>query len=289
MADFLYIDLGTDSTFYYAQTHKGFDGVSRRAVWEVTRGKGFNVAEIADIPCRNFGLLIPCNRSVTAAIQDFIDLQRQYVEPNKEGYGHKGPYYFTMNMCEDPDFETASVNPPLFGGPYTAYGEALAENATAPYERHWLLAKIFGERSGPAENRQNFRLARYNCWTHAQGIAQYVGGADLSLIDPGFATTYRIWSANGVFSDLLLKLRQGDAAYEVQAATEDFVLGRRRDGGLPFILIDQPTDLETVLNSALSGSGRTVEETLNAQPLFTRKPVTAHVHMTQKPPKPEAP
>ena len=76
MADFLYIDLGTDSTFYYAQTHKGFDGVSRRALWQVTRGKGFNVAEISDIRC-NFGLLIPCERSVTAAIRDFIDLQRQ--------------------------------------------------------------------------------------------------------------------------------------------------------------------------------------------------------------------
>lgn len=289
MADFLYIDLGVDSTFYYVQTHKGYHGAIQRTIQQVTRGKGFNATEIPDLDCHNFGLLIPCDRSVTAAIRDFIDLQRQYVEPNREGYGHKGPYYFTMDMRQDPDFERASENPPLFGGPDTAYAEALTDK-TPLRKRHWLLAAIFGENSKPpARNSQDFRLARYNCWTHGQGIAQYVGGVDLSLIDPGFATTFRVWTANGVFADLLEKLRGGNRDYMVQAATEDFVLARRKDGGFPFILVDQPVDLETVLQAPMPGSGQTVEDALNAQPLFTRTPVTTHTHMLQKPPAPEAP
>ena len=290
MTDYLYIQLGIDSQFSFAQAHKGHDGVTRTAAWTVNRHKGFNFAKLEDesgasrpLPLTDYGLLIPCDRTVTDAIREFIETQRAMVPAGEMDWNTRGPYYFTMAMTRDPQFEDAREEPRFFGGPHdTAYAGKIYDRP-AP-QRHPLLAWLFGERAQPAAegNRLGLPLARYNCWTAGQGIAQYIGGVDMGRIHPEFATAFRVWTANHRFEKLFRDMQHGDfKPYRALPAGETLAIGHR-DGGPPFILVNATTTLPDVLATVISGTGETVEDYIDRQTVFTRVPAGAHLHNMQK-------
>jgi hypothetical protein len=274
MPDYIYMEIDFDCSLYFVQEHQGHDGQIRRACYVVNRGKGFNYVEQDNFKFNYGGILIPCDRSVTAAIKDFLEIQRMLLPIEQQDNHQRGPYYFTQDMSRDPCFERAEQTVALLGGPQTAYANVFADEE--PMQRNWLLSHLFGEHSrevsaGENKNPQNFTMARYNCWTATQGITQYVGGIDLAALDPALATVYRAMKANGVMTNL----RETALKNKVPGLTgrefgiDDYLI--ERVGTPPFIIVHGANSFAQLMSArAFRDNPQTVSEYMAQQPVFTR-------------------
>lgn len=274
MPDYIYMEIDFDCSLYFVQEHQGHDGQTRRVCYAVNRGKGFNYVEQENIKFNYGGILIPCARSVTAAIKDFLEMQRMLLPIDQQDNHQRGPYYFTQDMSRDPQFERAEQPVALFGGPQTAYAAAFTEEK--PAQRNWLLAQIFGDHSreihaGENKNPQNFTMARYNCWTATQGIAQYVGGIDLAALDPALATVYRALRAIGVMTNIKEAAMKNTVPGLTgrEFGTDDYLI--ERAGVPPFIIVNGADSFTQLMNArAFSDSAQTVSDYMAQQPVFAR-------------------
>lgn len=252
MTDFIYIQLGIDAEMYVIQTHKDHNGNISRAQWLMHRHRGFGLAEVEpERPLKEYGLLIPCTRQVTNAIRDFTDFQ-EMMAPEGSAHTHFGPYYFTTNMSRSTRFEpNVYASPILFAGEDTAYFPDLADKEEL--SPGWF-SRLF-QRRAPDSGADSNGLcnARYNCWTGAQGVTQYVGGVDLGRIHRGFAHSYRVWTANACQIELMKALQAGtDNHYETVLNGGGLVLARRR-GEAPFMLVDRAhKSIAQILGSRLT-------------------------------------
>ena len=287
MTDYLYLDISFDCSLHLALTHKGHDGALSRQFLSVTGAKGFWANEQKDIDLRN-GLIIPVDRTVTGAIRDFLDFQVMMAGDHEESVA-RGPYYFTMDMTHDSQFEGFHDEPPLFAGPDTAYADApqfeRERNREPPKPRNRFLAALFGERAeprhkAPPRNPENITLARYNCWTGAQGITQYVGGVDLGALHMPLAKAYRAFLAVGAAEDLreaaLDKREPGLRAEHI--GKKDLLIQRE---GLPPVLsvAGDKRSFSQFMDTPGKRDGLTPAQRLERAAPFTNVPLEKHAHM----------
>lgn len=286
MTDYLYISMDVDCDLWVAQA---LPGPQAWRTLSVGQGKGFTYVEQAKpLVLDRFGLLIPCDRTVTAAICDFLDLQRLLARrPDHEGAAF-GPYYFTMTMKGNSDFENEGTPARALGGPRdTAYAGAL--QPTAPPQqlfKNWLSAD--GQRPVRENNPEDLPFARYNCWTGCQGIAQYVGGVDLGCIAPALAHSWRLRQARLAFEEMFEELAYGAGAQTI--LSRDGIVAARHHGGPPFIMLSaisahRERTLDETLALPLPG-GETLGAWMDRQRVFTRAPLSEHLHKINKPPQP---
>jgi hypothetical protein len=241
MTDYLYIDIDFDCSLSIMQEHKGHDGVTRREYMSVTGNKGFWINHKDDIDI-HAGLILPCDRSVTEKIRDFMRAQKMMrgATDSEEAIA-RGPYYFTTNMLGDAHFESGPGPAPLFGGPDTVYAPRFADEDHTP-RQPGLFARIFGvgtnPHSGSTRNTEGLRLARYNCWTGAQGVAEYIGGVDLGGVYPPLASVFRAAMAVGALNDFMEEAldSKSPALTAERAGRHDFII--RREGMPPVIAVD---------------------------------------------------
>ncbi len=132
-------------------------------------------------------LLIPCSAHVIHTVLDYSDMQTLLC-----GGSSHGQYYFNEKMHKDLRFEKDN-GPTLFGGPHTAYLEAIRQMDRA---RPLNISDIF-------EPEPEMSRGRQNCWTGAQGIAQYIGGIDLADIDSHLPYFYRAYQARNWYEKIL--------------------------------------------------------------------------------------
>ena len=283
MTDYLYLDISFDCSLHLALTHKGHDGALSRQFLSVTGLKGFWANEQKDIDLRN-GLIIPVDRTVTGAIRDFLDFQQLMANEHSHSEG-RGPYYFSEDMTHDSQFEGFHAEPPLFAGPDTAYADApqfqRERNQDPPKPRDRLLAAIFGERTvtPPPRNPENITLARFNCWTGAQGITQYIGGVDLGALHMPLAKAYRAVLAVGALADFHeAALGETDPSLRAQKiGQKDLVIQRE---GLPPVIsvLGDKRSFSEFMGSPVN-CGKTPAQILDRAAPFTNFPLEQHAHM----------
>lgn len=286
MTDYLYLDISFDCSLHLALTHKGPGGALSRQFLSVTGAKGFWTNERADIDLRN-GLIIPVDKKVTGAIGDWLAAQAMMAGEHEECMA-RGPYYFTMDMTRDSHFEGPDGEPQLFAGPATAYADApqfeRERNAPPPKPRNRFLSAIFGASAAPKappRNPENIPLARYNCWTGAQGITQYIGGVDLGALYMPLAKAYRavyaVAAANDLRDAAINRTEPGLHAEKI--GKKDFII--QRDGLPPVLSVagDKRSFLELMDRPVQGKSAPTAAQLLDRAPPFTSIPVEQHAHM----------
>ncbi len=283
MTDYLYIDINFDCSLHIAQEHKGHDGVIRREFMSMTGDKGFWVNRKDDINI-NSGLIIPCDRNVTGKIRDFMRAQEMMSSASdSEEAIARGPYYFTINMQKDAHFENRSHGPaPLFGGPDTAYAENFVDEHIAP-PQPGLLARIFGigtnPDSGSRRNAEGLRLARYNCWTGAQGVTQYIGGVDLGAVYPPLSKAFRAAMAIGAFNDMMDEATEArsPALTAERVGRNDFII--RREGVPPVIAVDgAQRKFSDFMNKVIKGGRESPAEIVGRGNIFSYKAPERQAH-----------
>jgi hypothetical protein len=280
MTDYLLIGIGSDCSLKIVQTHKGHDGTTRYPAWEIARGKGLGYSRLRqmtndgweDCPLQTYGrgILIPVTRAVTQRIFDFLDMQRLMAQDHNKMLG---PYYFTVAMNGESNFEGPKDRPHLIGGPETAYARklspALASRVFRSITGLWddNTDGSFDNYGDPyGKNPEQIPFARYNCWTASQGIAQYIGGVDMARIDPAFVTAFRAARATKVFDRLEETLREG-GEYTVSPIAPDACVARL-GGGPPFVLLNGGFTLDELLESPMDGTDLCLEEWLDTQAVF---------------------
>lgn len=288
MTDYLYLDISFDCSLHLALTRQGPDGALSRQFLSVTGAKGFWTNERPDIDVRN-GLIIPVDKTVTGAINDWLDDQVMMAGEHEESIA-RGPYYFTMDMTRDSHFEGPGAEPQLFAGAATAYADApqfqreREANAQPPKPRNRLLSFIFGESAAPKappRNPENAPLARYNCWTGAQGITQYIGGVDLGALYMPLAKAYRAVYAVGAandFRDAAIKRTEHGLRAE-KIGGKDFIIQRE---GLPPVLsvVGDKRSFKHLMDTPIKGKGApTPAQMLGRTAPFTHTPVEQQAHM----------
>lgn len=281
MTDFVHIQLGIDAQLGLVQTFADRNGAVARSAWSVDRYRGFGLKDVeGPVKLDDYGLLIPCDRKVTSAIRDFMDMQVVMAPDDDSGNTYFGPYYFSGDMTRNSRYEPNPYAPPgLFAGEETAYYDVIAERE---YKKPGLLARLFNRHAENGADAKGFRNARYNCWTASQGITQYVGGVDLSRIHRDFAHSYRVWQANAAHIELSEALRDGTAPdYRAHVLSDRVILAQKGDNP-PFILFNKDTSLSEVLALKMPDSNMTLSEWLAQQTLFTSLPLAEHEHMKER-------
>lgn len=285
--DYLYLDIDFHCSLHMVREHRGHDGVLRREYTGITGTKGFWRQPQDGLDIRS-GLIIPCDRSVTDAINDFLDMQVLMSRASKDPDTiARGPYYFSENMQRLDEFENPSPAPPLMGGPDTAYAGQFRRDHERPADTHWLGALLFGPQKTQGVacqfNPQGLNMARHNCWTGAQGIAQYIGGADIGAVFPELATAYRAVHAIGVNDDFrtaAIMQNDPDMRYE-DLGRADFIV--RRTGVPPVISVEgRKRSFDKFMDIPAPGYGRSPAEIIEDDTPFCREPAGTHAHMAHK-------
>ncbi|WP_435641022.1 hypothetical protein [Micavibrio aeruginosavorus] len=169
-----------------------------------------------------FAIVIPVSAAAAGRLRDFCDMAFS-IEPylatgetstDIVGTKREIPYYFTQDMTPLEPFEKdrdAKGLARLFGGPETRYFQhaisAVGDHADrirgvrANIKNIWARASApFRTRADTSPSSDSVLRARYNCWTGAQGLAEYVARVDLADIDPDLSRYHRAWQVTAWFA-----------------------------------------------------------------------------------------
>lgn len=182
-----------------------------------------------------FAIVIPVSAAAAGRLRDFCDMAfsiEPYLgtgetSPDIVGTKREVPYYFTQDMAPLEPFEKdrdAKGLARLFGGPETRYFQhaiaAIGDHADrmtgvrANIKNIWARASApFRTRADTSSTSDGVLRARYNCWTAAQGLAEYVARVDLADIDPDLSRYHRAWQVTAWFG---AQMRTGVLAKDKQ-------------------------------------------------------------------------
>lgn len=290
----------------------------------IDRGQGFEIIGPERDYEADSELVIPCNKATISAIRDFAAMQRllytaedhtRQTRAGRQTRGFNGPYYFDTEMEMDTAFEGhRRRTTALFGGPHTAYKDTLFKNDRETRDRIREARAVMkhgyrrARRNEPGMDRvfrlnrtiSHFREAahgqrkqdlvpfsRYNCWTGAQGIVQYICGLDLGEIHPDLPRLHRAWQAEAWILAMRDFLDRGGHDYTNHAMHHRSLTLAQNPGGVPFMLVldDHKTNLANIMNYK-SKSGEKVHELFGALAaqgkLLRPRPLPEHLHVGGK-------
>lgn len=168
-----------------------------------------------------FAIVIPVSAMAAGRLRDFCDMaftcepdgNTGETSPDVICTSREIPYYFTQDMAPLEPFEKdrdAKGLARLFGGPETRYFQHAISaihgragrlaSVQANIRNIWARASApFRTRADTSTTTDDILRARYNCWTAAQGLSEYVARVDLADIDPDLSRYHRAWQVTAWF------------------------------------------------------------------------------------------